>query len=444
MLRLTSLLGLFVMILIAWLLSSQRKLFPWRVVIGGLLLQFGLAFFVLYPASPGKRLFESLGSGVNGLLACVDSGASFLFNVNRRTHPAESADPLVPNLRHEDSPVDTDKIQTTEFSTLYRASLLRTFAFGVLPTVIFFSSLMSMLYHLGVMQWIVMGMAKVMQKTLAVSGAESLAAAANVFVGHTEAPLVVKPYISSMTLSEMNAMMVGGFATITGGLLAVYAGMGIDPTHLITASVISAPAALLIAKVMQPEQEESQTQGTVRIQIERTSVNVIEAAASGASEGMKLAINVGAMLIAFLALIALADMIIGQIGTWLQQDNWSLSMLLGYLFSPLAWLMGIAKEDCLAAGRLLGTKMVANEFVAYLQLSTPEIRDTLQPRTIVILTYALSGFSNFGAIGIQIGGIGGLAPDRRSDLARLGLRAMIGGALACCMTACIAGMLEVA
>ena len=289
-----------------------------------------------------------------------------------------------------------------------------------------------------------------MQQTVGVSGAESLSAAANVFVGHTEAPLVIRPYIEKMTASELHAVMVGGFATISGGLLAAYAGMGISAGHLVTASVISAPAALLISKILQPETETPQTMGSVEIQVPRKGVNVIEAAAIGATDGMKLALNVAAMLLAFLALIAMMDGAVGGLG-WLLgfrdasgATTWSLATGLGYAFAPLAWLMGIESSDCLRAGELLGLKTVANEFIAYEQLGRwlhPDSEVQLSERSVRILTYALSGFANFGAIGIQIGGIGGIAPNRRADLARFGLRAMVGGALACCMTACIAGVL---
>lgn len=314
------------------------------------------------------------------------------------------------------------------------------FAFRVLPTIIVFSSLMSILYYLGVMQVIVKGLARMMQSTLGTSGAESLAASANIFVGHTEAPLVVRPYINGMTNSELNAMMVGGFATVTGGLLAVYHGMGINTGHLVTASVISAPAALLIAKVMLPEQGTPETLGHVEVEIPRRGVNLIEAAAIGATDGMKLAVNVAVMLIAFLAIIAMINALVAWTGT-LFGMNWSLEAGLGYVFMPLAWVMGIEGKDCFEAGQLLGLKMVANEIISYDKMGGMIESGAISERTESILIYALSGFSNFGAIGIQIGGIGGLAPDRRSDLARLGLRAMLGGALACCMTACVAGVL---
>jgi CNT family concentrative nucleoside transporter len=322
--------------------------------------------------------------------------------------------------------------------------VIGTFAFGVLPTVIFFASLMSVLYYLGIMQRVVKAMAWLMQKTLRTTAAESLATAANVFVGHTEAPLVVKPYISTMTRSELNALMVGGFSTISGSLMAIFAAEGISAGHLLTASIISAPAALVIAKILLPETE---TPVPVDRQVdegEHSASNVIEAAAIGASEGMKLAINIGAMLIAFLALIAFFNIVIGWIGS-LAGMELSLDRIFGWLFAPLAWLMGIARDDCAVAGNLLGKKMVINEFVAYLDLKGVAVDnlaagDGITERTRVILTYALCGFSNFGAIGIQLGGIGPLAPNRRGDLARLGLRAMFGGMLAACMTACIAGM----
>jgi CNT family concentrative nucleoside transporter len=420
--RVISFIGLFTMIGLAWLMSSHKRAISVRLVVGGLVLQFALAAILLRDPF-AEYFFGGVDVFFSAMLGFVNEGAGFLFHIIPRQE-----DPTLPPA----------------------VTLLRTFACGVLPTIIFFSSFMSVMYHLGIMQWIVTIMGRAMQWTLRVSGAESLAAAANVFVGHTEAPLVVKPYIAQMTTSELNAMMVGGFATISGGLLAAYAGMGISPGHLVTASVISAPAALLIAKVMQPETGKPATLGTVKATIERKGVNVIEAATIGATDGLKLALNVAAMLIAFLALIAMINALLGWLGGLFGfvgpagQPLWSLEAGLGYLFAPLAWLMGIESGDCLEAGQLLGIKMAANEFLAYQRLGE-WVSDTstvqISARTECILTYALSGFSNFGAIGIQIGGIGGLVPERRSDLARLGLRAMVGGALACSMTACIAGIL---
>ncbi len=426
--RLISLLGLFVMVGLAWSMSSHKKRLNRRIVVGGLLLQFVFAGFILW-TPPGLKapLGQWLSHGVSlffdQLQGFVEAGSSFIFGI----YPRETDEGFPPSV-----------------------VLLRSFAFGVLPTIIVFSSLMSVLYHFGVIQFVVSMMARIMQTTLGVSGAESLSAAANVFVGHTEAPLVIRPYLDDMTKSELNAVMVGGFATISGGLLAAYAGMGIDAGHLVTASVISAPAALLIAKVMQPETETPRTLGITQVEVPRRGVNAIEAAAIGATDGMKLAINIAAMLIAFLALIAMVDALIAWAGWTVGfrsstgEPTWSLTAALGYSFAPIAWLMGIESGDCLQAGQLLGLKTVANEFIAYQQLgewTSTNSTAELSPRTVKIMTYALSGFSNFGAIGIQIGGIGGLAPSRRSDLARLGLRAMIGGALACCMTACIAGIL---
>jgi CNT family concentrative nucleoside transporter len=284
---------------------------------------------------------------------------------------------------------------------------------------------------------------------LGTSGAESLSAAANIFVGQTEAPLVIRPYVGQMTRSELMAVMVGGFATIAGGVMAAYIGMNIDAGHLITASVISAPAALLIAKILEPEVGQPQTLGTVRLEAKSEAVNVIHAASLGAADGAKLAINVAAMLIAFLALIAMANFAIERTGDWLSArfllptNWWSLEAFLGYAFAPLAWLMGVEWNDCFRVGELLGLRVVGNEFIAYERLSMWKETSSvaLSPRSEMIVTYALCGFANFGSIGIQIGGIGGLAPSRQGELAQLGLRAMIGGLLACFMTACVAGML---
>lgn len=420
-------LGIVVFVTLAWSISTDRRQFPWRIVIGGLLLQFTLAVLVLQ-TQLGRKTFKHIGDGFQKLMSTVDAGSGFLFATG-------------PNNPLGDS-------------------LLATFAFGVLPTVIFFSSLMSVLYHLGVMQRIVWAMAWVMKFSLKTSGPETLAAAANVFVGHTEAPLVVRPYLSRMSRSELCAMMTGGFATVTGGLLGAYAKMGVDISHLLTASIISAPAALLIAKVMVPDTAadlaskrsaggSADTDDAMTLKIERTHVNVIAAAVEGASDGLKLALNVGAMLIAFLALIALIDLLLGGICTtfgWVDSKKdplVTLGVILGYACWPLAWLLGIPASECRAAGELIGLKTVANEFIAYQQLGqlVQAEEPTISARTATVLTYALAGFSNFAAIGIQVGGIGGLVPERKSDLASLGLRAMFGGLLACCMTGAIAGMM---
>lgn len=403
--RVVSAFGLFVMIVLAWSMSAHRWRVNWRLVSMGLLLQFAFAWLTL-KTEPGRQTFDFLGAMFSKVLDFVDAGAMFVFGPN--------------------------------FKDNY-------FAFKVLPTIIFFSSLMSVLYYLGVMQRIVQVMAWVMRRTMRTSGAESLSAAANIFVGQTEAPLVIRPYVARMTNSELMAIMVGGFATIAGGVLAAYVGMGIDAGHLMTASIISAPAGLLIAKVLQPEVDQPETLGHAETQLPQTNTNVIEAAADGASEGLKLALNVAAMLIAFLGLIAMLDWMLAAVGEYCFQQEWSFAKLLGYLFSPLAWLIGVPRQDCVRVGELLGVRMATNEFVAYQMLSEwindPSKGVELTQRSRTLLTYALCGFANFGSIGIQIGGIGALAPHRRGDLARLGLRAMLGGTIACLMTACVAGVL---
>jgi CNT family concentrative nucleoside transporter len=423
--RSISFLGLFVFIVIAWLMSDNKRRFPWRIVVGGLLLQFVFAALILQ-TNPGRVFFDSVDGVFNQLLDCVDAGSKFVFG---------------------------DRFQENYF------------AFRVLPSIIFFSALMQLLYHSGVMQPVVRGLGWMVQRTLGTTGPESLAAAANIFVGQTEAPLVVRPYINSMTRSELMAIMVPGFGSTAGGVLIAYKGMGIDAGHLLTASVLSAPASLLIAKVMVPETKRSKAPGAVAdtkihgfgpddnrcadasnrvaLDIGERAGNALEAIAVGTLEGLKLTLNIAAMLIAFLGLIALADGLLGWVGSWMGMD-WSLSATLSWILAPLAWLMGITWQDCPEAGHLLGVKMVANEFVAYAQFSEwikPGSGVELDPRSIVILTYALCGFANFASIGIQIGGIGGIAPARRGELAQLGLRAMVGGTLANFMTACVAGIL---
>tara|TARA_B100000676_G_scaffold310218_1_gene376067 strand:- start:4760 stop:6061 length:1302 start_codon:yes stop_codon:yes gene_type:complete len=416
-LRLISGIGIFAILLIAWALGQNRRTLNNRVILGGLGLQFLLALLVMR-TKEGNAVFTVVGKMFSGMLDFVNEGSVVVFG--------------------------------DSYSEFY-------FAFKVLPTIIFFSSLMAILYYLRVMQPVVKAMAWLMRITFRTSGAETLAAAANVFVGQTEAPLVVKPYIGRMTNSELMALMVGGFATISGGILAAYIGMGIDATHLVSASVISAPAALVIAKLMQPEVESPITLGAgVSIEVEQDGpVNVVDAATQGASVGLKLALNVGAMLIAFLALLALAKWMFSGVGDALEwginfalgagtvEFEWKLETVMGYGFAPLAWLMGIEWSECIKAGELLSYKVIANEFIAYELLADvqADTATALSDRTSMILTYALCGFANFGSIGIQIAGIGGLAPERRGDLAKLSLRAMVGGTLAAFMTACFAGML---
>jgi CNT family concentrative nucleoside transporter len=410
--RLISVVGLFVMMGIAWLMSSNRKKVSLRVVGGGLFLQFVFALLIFY-TPPGRIFFEFLGDTFNSLLACVNEGTEFLF----KGHV-------------QDQELNAHTKEGHENGLL---------ALKILPTIIFFSAFMSILYHIGVVQFVIRGMAWAMQRTLRTSGAESLSAAANIFVGQTEAPLVIKPYVATMTNSELMAIMVGGFATVAGGVLALYVSIGIDAGHLLVASVISAPAALLIAKLLRPETEEPQTLGDVRVEVPKQSVNIIDAVAQGTITGVKLAINVGAMLIVFLALIAVVNGILGWVN-----EGWSLQVIFGYLFWPFAWLMGVETADCSRVGELLGIKMAANEAVAYFKMYEWEGTEgltQLSERSKVIATYALCGFANFASIGIQIGGIGPLAPKRQGDLARLGLKAMLGGTLAAFMTACIAGIL---
>jgi CNT family concentrative nucleoside transporter len=321
------------------------------------------------------------------------------------------------------------------------------FAFGVLPTIIFVSSLMTVLYHVGFMQKVVLAVAWVMQKTMKTSGAETLSASANIFVGQTEAPLLIKPFVERMTLSELMCVMTGGFATVAGGVMAAYVGMLVSrfpdiAGHLMAASVMSAPAALVCAKLMVPETEKPETANTLEVAVDRPDVNVIDAAARGASEGLSLALNVGAMLIAFVALIFMLNGLLGWVAGLAGFEGVTLEKLLGWALAPLAWLMGVSWADAPLAGGLLGIKTVLNEFYGYLRLSDLlQGEMTMQPRTAVILTYAMCGFANFSSIAIQLGGIGGLAPSRRHDLSRLGLRAMIAGTLASFMTATIAGMI---
>lgn len=403
--------GYLVMIFLAWLMSSHRRRFPWRVVIGGSLLQITFAWAILNTRI-GLAVFRMIGGFFVQLLNFVDVGSKLMFGADYSEHGI---------------------------------------AFQILSTIIFFSALMSVLYHLGFMQVVVRIISRVMQVTLGTSGAESLSASANIFVGQTEAPLVVKPYVAGMTRSELMAMMVGGFATVAGSVMGTYIAMGINASHLVTASVISAPAGLLIAKVMQPEVEVPKTLGPTKQEMPRTANNLIEAATTGTSDGLKLALNVGAMLIAFLALITMLDYGIEHLSGWVMSSAGiegtplTLTRIFGTVFSPLAWLMGVEWKDCGPVGELLGLKLVATEFVAYDTLGgwlkQAAGARPLSERSAVIVTYALCGFSNFASIGIQIGGIGALAPERRRELTEIAFRAMLGGVLACCMTACIAGIL---
>ena len=431
--------GIFVMIGLAWLMSVDRWNVRWRPVVWGVALQLILGIIVL---SPGLSdfFFVVVDGGVRRLLSFSEAGADFVFQtteLHQILGPTGDPETFIGRI----SPP------------------VKTFAFWILPTIIFFSSLMAILYHLGIMQRVVVGLAWVMQRTMGVSGAESLSAAANIFVGQTEAPLVVAPFINKMTRSELHAVMTGGFATVAGGVMAAYVGFLRDipgiAGHLVTASIMSAPAALAISKVMFPEREISATAGGASIAVEKVDGNVIEAAARGAQEGMKLAINVAAMLIAFVGLIAMVDWMLtwvpvgfctdGVAMGWFMEtcEPLSLSRILGWLFSPIAFAMGVPWAEAGTVGTLLGEKIVLTEFIAYIHLgdlingATP----MLSQRSAIIASYALCGFANFASIGIQLGGIGGIAPSRMRDLAELGLRAMIGGSLAAFMTGTIAGIL---
>ncbi len=417
--RLVSLVGLFAMVGIAWLLSRHRRLVPWRVIGWGLGLQLSFGVLVMKTRA-GLWVFSVLNDAVIALLDFTARGTEFVFG---------------------------DYV-SEKF----------TIALNVLPTIVFFSSLMTILYYLGVMQKMVSGFAWIMRRTMRTSGPETLSVAANSFVGMTEAPLMVAPFIGAMTMSELTAVMTGGFATVAGGVLAAYVGMLKDVVpniagHLIAASVMSAPAALVVAKVMWPETEKPGASDDAVPVVEHSDVNVIDAAARGASEGLKLALNVGAMLVVFIALIALANALLGLpvdlYNGWAGLEGGdafeplTIQDILGWLFWPLAFLVGVPVAECTAVATLLGEKIVLTEFIAYLHLSeqlSAGVAD-LSPRTLVIVSYALCGFANFGSIGIQLGGIGGIAPKRRHDLARLGLRAMFGGLLASLMTAAVAGIL---
>lgn len=417
MANLIGLLGIALLLGVAWAVSEHRRHIQWQTIVIGLLLQLALAIFVLWVPF-GRVVFETLGAGFVTLIGYTQAGSAFIFG---------------------------DLADAEQFGFI--------FAFQVLPTIIFFASLMACLYHLGVMQKIVEWMAVIMTRFMKVSGSESLATAANVFVGQTEAPLVVRPFIAGMTRSELFALMTGGMATIAGGVLAAYVLLlgGSDPAeqafyakHLISASIMAAPAALLVAKLILPEREASDTMGLVKTTVEREHTNLIEAAAGGAGEGLKLALNVGAMLLAFLALIALIN---GPL-TWLGSVTGlealvgqpiDLALILGWIFAPVAFLVGVPLDEAVTVGGLIGQKIVANEFVAYVALT--DIQGQLSERSVLIATYALCGFANFSSIAIQLGGIGGIAPSRRADLAQLGIKAILGGTIVSLLNAAWAGLL---
>lgn len=431
--KLISFIGIFALLALAYLVSENKKKVDFRLVATGIGLQLILALLVLGVPSVGfngplRGAFTFANDLIVAILNFTNEGSKFIFG------------PMM---------------DVPKFGFI--------FAFQVLPTIIFMASIMAVFYHLGVMQKIVSLIAITMQKIMKTSGAETLSVAANIFVGQTEAPLMVKPFINKMTRSELLAVMVGGMATVAGGVMAAYVGLLKDRIpdiagHLLTASIMSAPAALVIAKIMVPETEKSETMGSVPEDIgEEKYSNIIEAAAQGAGEGLSLALNVAAMLLAFIALIAGLDAVLALFGEFINFHEWgagmvpdllvkageapklSLSLILGWLFSPLALIMGVPSSEIGIAGSLLGQKIILNEFYAYMNLS--QIGAQLSDRTMVILSYALCGFANFSSIAIQIGGIGGIAPKRKKDLAKLGIKSVIGGSLAAFMTATIAGLL---
>ncbi len=431
--RAMGIVGMGTMIGLAWLLSVNRRCVSWTLVAKGVGLQ--VVFGLLVLKTPvGRGLFELANGVFLRLLGFTEQGAAFLFG----------------NLVHNNVPVGIPVGGTNETATLtsgeFWANTGASFAFSVLPTIIFFASLVSVLYYLGIMERIVKGLAWVMFRTMRTSGAETLSVAGNIFIGPTESPLLIKPFISAMTSSELTTVMVGGFATIAGGVMAAYVGM-LSPYfpdiagHLLTASVMNAPAALLISKILVPETDEPVTRSSLDISVKTEDANLIDAAAGGAAQGLKLALNVGAMLMAFIALIAMFNAIVGGLGGLVGLPELSLQQIFGWVLAPLAWLMGVPWADAVDVGSLMGIKVVINDFVAYLQLAgSLEAGSTMSPRAIIICTYALLGFANFATIAILIGGVGSMAPERRGDLSRLGLRAMIGGNLAAFMSASFAGM----
>ena len=402
--RFIGILGILVLLAIALAMSNNRKAIPWRLVLWGLGLQLIFAIFIL-KTPIGQPFFGVIDTAIKKILSFSDAGSDFLFK---------------------------------SFGAGIVEAPLMNFAFRILPTLIFFSSLIAILYHFGIIQFIVKWVARAMQKTMRTSGSETLSVSANIFVGQTEAPLMVRPFVSKMTKSELMAVMVGGFATVAGGIMAMYVKILADipgiAGHLMAASIMSAPAALVIAKIIYPETESSDTMGDLKIVLEKKDDNVMEALSRGATDGMKLAANVGAMLVAFVAMIALVNAILGVMGLSLQQ-------ILGWIFSPLAWVMGIPWHEAGTMGTLMGEKLVLTELIAYGDLAELRATNSISDRTAIIASYALCGFANFASVGIQLGGIGGIAPERRKDLAKLGLKAMFGGALASWITATLAGIL---
>jgi CNT family concentrative nucleoside transporter len=396
---------------VSFLMSNNRKAINYRTVGVGLLIQVGLAVFIL-KTEVGQATFQWLGDSINTLLGQADKGAQFVFG----------------------SLVDR-KLMSQAFG----AGNDYIFFFKVVPTIIFVAVLVNMFYHLGVLQRVVSTMGKGVHWLMGVSGAEALSNVASTFVGQVEAQIMIKPYLKNMTNSELMASMTGSFACIAGGVMAVYISLGVPAAYLLAASLMAAPGALVISKIMFPETEKSETEGMVKMDIIKTHANLVDAIAAGASEGLKVGLNVIAMLIGFIALIALVDLGLGHIGSWINMPSLSMNLILGKVFSVFAFAMGVPAQDVEVAGALMGKKMVVNEFVAYLDMV--HLKATLDPKTIAITSFALCGFANFSSVAIQIGGIGELAPTRRSDLAKLGFKALIAGTLASYLSATLAGLL---
>ena len=416
-LQLISALGIVAILLLTWAISANRTIFPWRTVIWGMILQFAFAIFIL-KTPIGLRLFQGAQVVVDQLNVHANEGAKMVFG------------PLA----------DGDALRKT-----FGPAQGFIFAVSVAATIILISALSSLLYHWGVLQKVVAAMAWIMMKTMRTSGSESLAGASNIFLGQNEAALVIKPYLAKMTQSEIAALMTTGFSTIATGVMAVYAGMeGISAGHILTASVLGAPAGLLTAKVMFPETEASETGERCHFDVERTTQNSFDALCQGANEGMMLSITVMAMLVAFVAIVALVNaLVIWPQHAFGMQTPFTIQQMLGWLNAPFAWLIGVPWRDCPLIGQVLGERIVTNEFVGYLNLSNyvKANPNALDPRSITLASYALCGFANFSSIAIQIGGIGALAPERRADLARLGLKSMIAGLLACYLFAAVVGVL---
>ena len=412
------LIGLVGILGLAYALSTNRRAISLRVVGWGLGLQVLFALIVL-KTSVGQQVFTVLGDKMRQLLEFSVVGSGFVFgplgdaSVWRRV--------MIGALGEEGARYGV------------------VFAFQILPTIIFIAALFAILYYLGVMQVIVRLLAVVMNRVMGASGAESLNVAASIFMGQTEAPLTIRPFLAKMTQSELMTVMTSGMAHISGGIMAAYIAFGIDAKHLLTAVIMTAPGTLLMAKMFVPETETPETRGTVKLEVVNEDVNIIDAAGRGTAEGLHLAMNVGAMLISFVALIALVNAVLGAAGGWLGLEGISLQTIFGWVFAPVAWSLGVPWKDAATVGNLLGTRMVLNEFIAFAQLGG--LKETLDPRSFTIATFALCGFANFASIGMQIGGIGALAPTRRGDLARLGLRAMLAGTLANFLTAIIVGFL---